>query len=530
MPQERHRHNLHVINAPLIVGLAVAVAVIASAALARLTRVPAPCFLVLAGLAVSGTPGIEAIRLPPDVVFLGFLPPLLYAAAFLTAPREVRENWLSILLLAVGLTAATLFAVAGAAWVAVAALGAGSAFVLGAVLGPTDPISATSVIGSTSAPEKLRTILEAESLVNDGVGLVAFSIALTAVEKGSFSAADGLVKFVEISAGGIAFGVVVAVVVERVRRHVHAAEIEIPISLLTPYLAYIPAERLHVSGILATVACGVYLGWRAEGIFRPEVRLQSLVFWDVLTFVLGSVLFVLLGTQFRRVLDGLGSYSAWTLTRDALLVFGVVFVVRLLWMFTVPHLVAVLGRSRDWAEIDPWRDRFVLGWCGMRGALSLAAALSIPATVAHRDEILFLTFTTILAGLVVLGIPLPWLLERLGFGPAGPSDEELAARRAVAEAALRRLDELAAEDWVANELIEPLRMLYESRIGRLEARRDGTSVGAGRYQRLRRELLAAERDELRRRERAGMIGFATARRIERQLDHEESALQAPSPR
>lgn len=406
------------IHSTLLVGLAVAAAVIASASLARVTRIPVPCYLVLAGLAVGALPGIAEIRLPPDVVFFGFLPPLLYSAAFLTAPREVRQNWLSILLLAVGLTAATLFAVGGAAWAAVAALGAGGAFLLGAVLGPTDPISATSVIGSTSAPERLRTILEAESLVNDGVGLVAFSIALTAVTHGSFSVGDGLLKFVQLSAGGIAFGIVVAVVVERVRRRVHDIEIEIPLSLLTPYLAYIPAERLHVSGILATVACGVYLGWRSDGLFRPEVRRQSLVFWNVFTFVLSSVLFVLLGTQFRVVLDGLGNYSPWTLTRDALLVFGVVFVVRMLWMFTVPHIVAVLGRSRDWAEIDPWQDRFLLGWSGMRGALSLAAALSIPATVAHRDELLFLTFTTILAGLIVLGIPLPWLLVRLGFGPS----------------------------------------------------------------------------------------------------------------
>jgi CPA1 family monovalent cation:H+ antiporter len=510
----------------LLVGLAVAGAVILTAWLARRTRVPAPCYLVLAGLAVGVVPGVEEIRLPPDVVFFGFLPPLLYAAAFVTAPREVRENWLSILLLAFGLTAATLFAVGGVVWAAVAALGASGAFVLGAVLGPTDPVSSTSVIGATSAPEKLRTILEAESLVNDGIALVAFSIALTAAERGTFSVGDGLLKFVQLAAGGIAFGIVVAVLVERVRRRVHDAEIEIPVSLLTPYLAYIPAERMHVSGILATVACGVYLGWRSEGIFRPEVRIQSVIFWDILVFVLSSVLFVLLGTQFRVVLNELGAFSGWTLTRDALLVFAVVLAVRLLWMFTVPHLVAVLGRSRDWAELDPWRDRFVLGWSGMRGALSLAAALSIPVTVAHRDVILFLTFTTILATLVVLAIPLPWLLERLGFGPVGLSGEELEARRAVAEAALRRLDELDREEPYPPELIASLRQLYESRIGRLEARRDGDGVGTERYQRLRRELLAAERAELRRRERDGSLGFAAARRIERQLDHEESGLRS----
>jgi monovalent cation/hydrogen antiporter len=401
----------------LLVGLAVAVAVGLGAALARRTRVPAPCYLVLAGLGVGFLPGVGDVHLPPDLVFYGFLPPLLYSAAFLTVPREVRDNWLSILLLAVGLTAATLFAVAGVAWAAIAALGAGSAFLLGAVLGPTDPVSATAVIGATSAPAKLRTILEAESLVNDGVGLVAFSVALAAVERGTLSVGDGIAKFVQLSAGGIALGIAVAFLVERLRRRIHGVVPQIAISLLTPFAAYVPAESVDVSGILATVACGMFLGWRADGLFRPEARAQSRALWNVLTFVLGSVLFVLLGMQFRPVLAELHGFSAGTLVRDALLVVGVVVTVRFVWMFTVPHLVAVLGRSRDWAELDPWRDRVVLGWSGMRGALSLAAALSIPLSVVHRDEVLFLTFTTILATLVLLGIPLPWLLARLGFSP-----------------------------------------------------------------------------------------------------------------
>jgi Na+/H+ antiporter len=386
----------------------------------RAARIPAPVYFVLAGLAVGAIPGIGVIRLPPDVVFYGFLPPLLYAAAFQIAPHEARANWREIIVLAFGLTAATLFAVGGIAWALVGALSGAGAFVLGAVLAPTDPVSATTVIGKSAAPSRLRTILESESLVNDGIGLVAFSIALTAVERGTYSVGDGVVKFVQLSLGGVAFGIVVGFIVERLRHRVHDFRIEIPVSVLTPYFAYVPAEKLHVSGILATVACGVYLGWRSEGIFRAPVRRQSLAFWNVLTFVLSSVLFVLLGTQFRIVVNGLAGFSAWTLARDALLVFGVVVAVRLIWMFTVPHLVAVFGRSRAWAEVDPWRDRLILGWSGMRGALSLAAALSIPATVEHRDEIQFLTFTTILATILVLGIPLPWLLDRLGFRHANP--------------------------------------------------------------------------------------------------------------
>jgi CPA1 family monovalent cation:H+ antiporter len=501
------------VRQPLLVALALGAAVLVSAAIARRTRIPPPVLLVLAGLVIAVIPGVQEIRLPSDVVFYGFLPPLVYAAAFLTAPREAREQWASILLLALGLTAATLLAVGFVVWAAVAALGAGAAFLLGAILGATDPISATSVIGSTSAPERLRTILEGESLVNDGVALVAFSIALSAVEHGRLSVGGGVLKFLQLSAGGVAFGIVVAFVVEHVRRRVHDSEVEIATSLLTPYLAYIPADRLHLSGILATVACGVYLGWRSGGIFRPEVRLQSVVFWDIFTFVLNSVLFLLLGTQFRAVLKGVHG-SAWSLTGDALLVFAVVLAVRFVWMFTVPHL-AGFG----------WRDRVILGWGGMRGALSLAAALSIPAAVHAREEILFLTFTTILATLVVLGIPLPWFLDWLGFRGTR-ADQRLRARQRVTEAALERLAELEQEEEAPQEVIVNLRRLYESRLGRLRARLDADSDSVDVHLRLRRELLAAERRTLDELERTGEVDYSAARAIEHQLDLEESGLRA----
>jgi CPA1 family monovalent cation:H+ antiporter len=509
------------VEQPLLVALALGGAVVVSAAAAKRTRIPPPVFLVLAGLVIALIPGVQEINLPPDVVFFGFLPPLLYAAAFLTSPREARENWASILILAFGLTTATLFAVGFVAWAAIAALGAGTAFLLGAILGATDPVSATSVIGATAAPERLQTVLEGESLVNDGVALVAFSIALTAVEHGSFSVVDGLLKFVQLSVGGVAYGIVVAFLFERVRRRIHDSQIEIATSILTPYVAYIPAERLHLSGILATVACGVYLGWRSGGIFRPEVRLQSIAFWDVFAFILNSALFLLLGTQFRAVLNGLDGYSAWTLVGDALLVFAIVFVVRLLWMFSVPHLVAGLSR-RGWTEIEPWRDRFILGWSGMRGALSLAAALSIPATVTHREEILFLTFTTILATLVVLAIPLPWLLEYLGFG-GSDIEHAVRARRRITEAALNRLSEL--EDEVDADVVQGLRSLYESRLNRLDSRLDDASEHAEAHLRLRHELLDAERRELAQLESDGQLDFSAAREIERQLDLEQSGLR-----
>ena len=455
------------VQQPLLVAVGLAGAAVCSVWVGKRTRVPTPVYLVLVGLVVSVVPGVQEIRLPPDVVFYGFLPPLLYAAAFVVSPREARQNWRSILVLALGLTAATLFALGFVGWALVPGLGAAGAFLLGAVLGPTDPVSATSVLGETSAPERLRTILEGESLVNDGVGLVAFSIALTAVERGSYSVGEGLLKFLEVSVGGIAFGIAVAWVVERIRTRVHDAEIEIPLSLLTPYAAYIPADRLHLSGILATVVCGVYLGWRSGGIFRPSVRLQSVAFWDALTFILTAVLFVLLGTQFRSVVHGLPHPSWW----QPLVVFGVLLAVRLVWM---------LGFVRD-----TWPDRFILGWSGMRGALSLAAALSIPASVAERDIVLYLTFTTILAGLVLLAVPLPWLLDLLGFPPGGTSAGEAEAARRLRELVPAELSDLDEQ---------------------------------------RRELIAAQRAELARLEAEGEISHAAARLVERRLDLEETAL------
>jgi NhaP-type Na+/H+ or K+/H+ antiporter len=361
--------------------------------ISRAARVPAPVYFVLAGLVVGAVPGIGVVRLPPHGGVYGFLPPRLYAAAFQTEPLEARANWREILVLAFGLTAATLFAVAGVAWAFVGALGAASAFVLGAVLAPTDPVSATTVIGKSAAPSRLRTILESESLVNDGIGLVAFSVAVTAATRGSFSVGDGVLEFLRLSVGGVAFGLALGFVVERLRRQVHPLRVEGAVSVVTAYVAYIAADRLHLSGVLATVAVGIYLGWRFEH------RAELLSFWNGLTFLLSSALFVLLGAQLRPVVQGLHGYSPWTLARDAALVFAAVTLVRAVWVLVLPH--------------GSWRDRVVLGWAGMRGALSLAAALSIPAAVVHRNEILFLTFTTIVGGLVLLAVPFPWLLDRL---------------------------------------------------------------------------------------------------------------------
>ncbi len=498
-----------------LIGVAVALTVLGSVALAQRTEVPAPVFLVLAGLGVSFVPGLPEVILQPDIVFYVFLPPLLYAAAFFTSPRELRANWVPISLLAIGLVLATLFAVAGATALLIGSLGWAAAFGLGAIVAPTDPVSATGVLGRLGAPRRLRTILEGESLVNDGVALVVYRLAVAAAVGGGFSVLHGTIRFVEIAAGGVAIGIAIGAAVAWVRRYVHETQLEIAISLVTPYLAYVGAERAHVSGVLATVAAGVYLGWRSAGIFRPQTRLQAFAFWEVLTFLLESVLFVLLGAQMPVVLRGLGGFSDGQLVWYAVLVVGAVVLTRL-----TAHLLA---------PVATWQARLVLGWSGMRGAITLAAALALPLDFPQRNLVLFLAFMVVVATLVLEGVSLPWLIRALGLSHGEElTRRELEARLRLSEAALARIEDLAGDEDVEVESLDPLRRQYEQRLELLAEQlehRDGEEANGRRsYRRLHHELLAAQRSALRRLRREEGLDPDTARRLQRELDLEESRL------
>jgi CPA1 family monovalent cation:H+ antiporter len=496
-----------------LIGVAVAVAMLASLGLARRTELPAPVFLVLAGLGVSFVPQVPDVILRPDVVFFVFLPPLLYSAAFFTTPRDLRRNWLPISLLAVGLVLATLFAVAGAVAAGPVALGWGAAFGLGAIVSPTDPVAAGGVLSRLGAPERLRTILEGESLVNDGVALVVYALAVAAATGGGFSVTHGVFRFFEMAAGGIALGIALGYVVAKVRRHVDDIEQEIVISLVTPYVAYVGAERAHLSGVLATVATGVFLGWRSEGLFRPRTRLQANAFWEILTFLLESVLFVLLGAQLPVVLRGLGDYPPWQLAGWSLLVFAVVAGVRL-----AAHLAA---------PVSSWRQRLVLGWSGMRGAITLAAALALPLDFPRRDLVLFLAFTLVLGTLVAQGVSLPYLVRGLGLSTrAEATRRELDARMRMTEAALARVEELAAGGEAGAATLGPLRQQYEGRLERLCSRADGDRDRqlTGQYSHAVREAIAAQRSALRQLQQERRLDQDATRRLQRELDLEESRL------
>ena len=514
-------------DAQLLILLLLAIAVLAG--LARLLDLPYPVVLVLGGLGIALVPGAPRIRMDPDLVFLIFLPLLLYSAAFLSSARELRAQAGPILLLAVGLVLVTMGAVAAVAHLALGIPWA-PAFVLGAVLGPTDPISATSILARVGAPRRISTILEGESLVNDSTALVSYKIALGAVGAAGFSAAAALGPFVLDSAGGAAVGLAIGWLSARVRRSLDESQIEITVSLLTPFAAYIPAEQLGLSGVLAAVAAGLYVGEQSTGIISAESRLRASAFWEVLAFLLNSVLFLLIGLELPTVLGGLTSIPAPELIADAALVSGVVVAVRLAWSFALAPVSKAVRRP---LALPSWRERVVVGWSGMRGAVSLAAVLAIPLTVGgeafpHRDLIVFVTSAVVVATLVPPGLTLGPLIERLGLA-AGERERaarhHAEARASLARAALARLDELAEEEAAPVDSLDRLRSRYDDRLRRLEAKLDGGSTAEGDLGvNVRRELLAAERGALADLRREGEMPDRLARAIERDLDLEEARL------
>jgi Na+/H+ antiporter len=520
---------LHEIE-PLLLALIVAVAGLS--VLARTVRVPYPILLVLGGLVLGFVPGMPAVELPPELVLVAFLPPLLYWSGFFSSPRDLRADARAIGMVAVGLVLATTAAVAVAAHAAVDGLDWAAAFALGAIVSPTDPLAASAIGRRLGVPRRLITLLEGESLVNDATALVAYRVAVAAAVSGSFVAWQAGVRFVVGATGGAAVGLAVGWLVAEVRRRLDDPVVEIVVSVATGYAAYLPAEQLGVSGVLAAVTAGLYVGWRAPELASASTRLLGFSFWEILVYLANAVLFILVGLQLHPILSGLGGTPMTVLVGQAVLVAAVVIAVRLGWLFTTPYLVRLLDRRPGQVTRRVGaRERLVLGWSGMRGAVSLAAALALPEGFPLRNLILFLTFAVILATLVVQGLTLPTLIRRLRLSSDGTEEkEELRARMAATQAALARLGELAGADWTRDDTVERLQGLYEFRRRRLKARAgkiedDGTEDRSLAYQRLVRELLEAQRRAIVRLRNQGDISNEVMHRIERELDLEDSRLE-----
>ena len=514
-----------------VVALGLILAVATMLAIAPALRIPYPILLVLGGLVIGVVPGMPEFELPPELVFFGVLPPLLYISAFFTSLRDLRATVRPIGLLAVGLVAVTTVGVAVVAHEFVDGLTWPSAFVLGAIVSPTDPIAATSIARRLGVPRKLVTIVEGESLVNDGTGLVLYRVAVAAVVTGSFSAYYTGGLFIVSAGGGIAVGLGVGWLIRQIRKRLDNPPAEITISLMTGYVAFIPAELIGVSAVLAAVTAGIYLGWHTPELTTAQVRLQGVAVWEIVQYLLNALLFVLIGLQLPVVIDALGDISASQLVGYAAIVSLTVIVLRFAWVFAVLHAPKwIAGRMAN------WRGAVFLSWAGMRGAVSLAAALALPLETdagtpfPGRDLILFLTFSVILVTLVGQGLTLPFVIRMLGLEDDGVEErEDSKARIHAAEAALARLEELVSEDWVREDTAERIRGAYRFRTTRFRARLDDGDDGAIEmrsqdYQRLRRELLDAERQALIDLRRSGAISNDVWLRVGRDLDLEDQRL------
>jgi monovalent cation/hydrogen antiporter len=517
--------------------LVLMVAVGAFSVLAGVVRVPYPILLVLGGLVLGFVPGVPPAELPPELVLVLFLPPLLYQAAFFSSLRDLRADLRAISLLAVGLVLATMSAVAAVAH-ALVGLPWAVAFTLGAIVSPTDPLAATAIARRLGVSRRLVTLLEGESLVNDASALVAYRVAVGAVVAGSFTLWEAGLRFVVGAAGGVAIGLLVGWLVAEVRRRLDDPPVEIVLSVVTGYAAYLPADRLGLSGVLAAVTAGLYLGWRAPELASPGTRLLGFSFWEVLVYLLNAVLFLLVGLQLHPILSEVNDSSVATLVGQAALISAVVIIVRIGWGFSIPYLIRVLDRrpSQVARRAGP-RERLVVGWSGMRGAVSLAAALALPLQTStgqgfpQRNLIIFMTFSVIFATLVLQGLSLPWLIRRLGLErDDSEAQEELRGRLRATDAALARLEELAAQEWTRDDTVERMRGLYQFRRRRLKARAgyladDGSQDRSLAYQRLVRELLQAQRREIVLLRNQGEISNEVMHRIERDLDLEDSRLE-----
>ncbi|MEU9735841.1 Na+/H+ antiporter [Streptomyces sp. NPDC048002] len=511
----------------------------AIAAAARWTPVPAPLLLVAVGLAVSYVPGVPECTLDPHIVLPLILPPLLHTAATDSSYLDLRAQLRPVALLSVGYVLFATFAVGWAAYLLVPGLPLTAALVLGAVVAPPDAVAATAVARRVGLPNRITTILQGESLVNDATAITAYRVALAAAVGEGATWAGGIGEFLLAAFGGIGIGLLLMVPIHWLRTHVKEALFQNTLSLLIPFVAYAVAEQVHASGVLAVVVVALWLGHRAWEV-DFATRLQEEAVWKMVAFVLESAVFALIGLQLPVVLKGLGEYEGAEAAWYAVAVFLVVVASRFVWVYPATFLPRMLSaRIREREENPTWKGPFVIAWAGMRGVVSLAIAFSIPLTVhggeefPERNLILFLTFTTVIGTLVVQGVTLPPLIRLLKLPGRDVQAETLAEANAQAQAsraAERRLDDLLTDERNAlpAPLAERLRTVLERRRNAVWERLGQVNPVTGEtvddtYRRLSREMIGAEREVFVRLRDGRYIDDEMLRTLLRRLDLEEAA-------
>ena len=515
------------------------VAIAAVGVVAKRTNIPPAILLVLTGVLLALVPGLPAVRLAPELVLLLVLPPLIYSSAVAMSWREFRFNLRPISLLAIGCVLfTTVTAAAATHWLLGFSWPVG--FVLGAIVSPPDAVAPLAIARRMQLPKRILVILEGEGLANDATALILYRFAVVAVSSGAFSFGQASGEFALIIAGELLWGIAVGWLMLRVRRWVADAQIEIVLSLLTPYIAYWPPQHLGGSGVLATVVTGLYVSWNGFGIISAATRLQGIFFWDVLVYLIEGIVFLMTGLQARRLIIGLGTYSLPVLAGSAAVVTVVVILTRFVWMFPATYLPRWLfPRIARQDPSPPWQWPFVLAFTGVRGIVSLAAALAIPLTLddgqpfPHRDLILFLTFSVILVTLVGQGLSLPAVIRMLGLAKAGERElqidrtEQLQARRQAINSAIERLERLAAERALPEDLVERVRVRHRERLKHFEGSPEperGDPDLTGPSDEIELLLLAAERERINELYRQGTLKDEARRRLEHELDLREADL------
>jgi CPA1 family monovalent cation:H+ antiporter len=508
------------------------------ALLARRINVAPAILLLLAGMALALAPGMPSIELPPELVLLVVLPPLIYSASVAMSWREFRSNLRPIAALSIGCVIFTACAVATATHYLIG-LPWSVGFLLGAIVAPPDVVAPLAIARRLGLPRRIVVILEGEGLANDATALILYRFAVVAITTGAFSLPKASGTFAVILAGEILFGLAVGWLSLRARHRARDPQVEMTLSLLTPYIAYWIPEHLGGSGVIATVACGLYISWNGPLLIPAATRLQGIFFWDLVIYLIEGLLFLLTGFQLRALVEKSKDFPIADIMIATLLVAAIVIIARFAWIYPAVHLQRLLGqRFRRNDPLPNWRAVFVVAFTGVRGAVSLAAALALPLALPsgeafpHRDLILLVSFGVILITLVGLGLGLPALVGVLGLTKDGhlerqhEREAEITARRDALDAALASLDAITDDRELADEVVKILRMRHEIRASLLPQQLDGdgydeiTATGA----KLLRELIAAERKFIHAQLRDGKITDEARRRIERDLDLEEASL------
>jgi Na+/H+ antiporter len=501
---------------------------------------PFPIVLILSGVVISLIPGLPVISLDPEIVFIIFLPPLLYAAAWNTNWHTFKASIRPITFAAVGLVFFTTALVALTAHLLIPDLSWPLSFLIGAIVSPPDAVAATSLTKGLGLHPKLITILEGESLVNDASGLIAYKYALAAVAAGNFIFWDAGLNFIIVVAAGIAVGLAVGYILYLVhKKFVCDPVIEVTLTFLTPFASYLLAEHFHFSGVLAVVSSGIYLSFRSGQIFSNQSRIMVYSVWEVVVFILNGLIFILLGLQLRGVVNGIGDYSTPALALYGIVLSAVVIVVRFIWILPTAMLPFYFSRrALKQEQFDP-KNMVVFGWAGMRGVVSMAAALALPIMMEnglpfpHRSLIIYLTFCVILSTLLLLGFTLPWVIKKLKLPKYSIAAEEYEVRTNVVTETITHIEENLS--LLQDELLNNIKSKYEVKYNRLQKTDlpanyfgNGKTLGGNifnEYTKLQIDLIAVERRSVERLHQQGKTSEEILRKLEKELDLEETRLQ-----